>query len=394
MATQRRGKGDGSIYEEPERGRWVGVIDLGTDGSGRRQRTKVTGRTRKEVAARLRTRRAELEGGATAPATMKVGDLIGQWSEAVLPTLKPTTADKSRWAADLLTAGLGSHRLNALRADHVETFLRSAVVGELPRPKHWKTNPRPVGASSVSLLRSVLGRILRWGQRRDLVAKNVASFSELPPAKGTSEGRALTGAELRSLLAAAEGTRLAALWTVLAGHGLRPGEALGLTWPDVDFERGVLHVRSALTWHAERATLDQLKTSRSRRSLTMPPQVVTALRAHRRVQNEERLAMGERWPHEWASLVFVSEAGTPLNGANTRREMRNLTARAGIEGHVTPYDLRHTAASLMAEAGTPLEHIADVLGHDGMRMARLVYTHALSPTVSAGAGPMAEALGG
>ena len=50
--------------------------------------------------------------------------------------------------------------------------------------------------------------------------------------------------------------------------------------------------------------------------------------------------------------------------------------------------MRHSAASLMSAAGVPLEHVADVLGHDSTRMAALVYRHVLAPTVEAGAAPM------
>ena len=42
----------------------------------------------------------------------------------------------------------------------------------------------------------------------------------------------------------------------------------------------------------------------------------------------------------------------------------------------------------MSAADVPLEHVADVLGHDGTRMAALVYRHVLAPTVEAGVAPM------
>lgn len=392
--SQRRGKGEGSIFEEPDRNRWVGVVDLGPDGTGKRRRVKVTGPTRTEVTRRLKQRRAELEAGATGPATMTVADLIAEWSTAVLPTMTPANGDALRWTADLLAAGLGAHRLNALRATHVERFLRAAAAGTVPRPAGWNREPGPLSRSSVSRLRSVLGRILRWGQRRDLVAKDVAALAELPATEPGRQGRALSAVELRRLLTAAEGTRLGAVWTVLGGLGLRPGEALGLSWADVDLDGAILHVRSTLKWHAGTPTLGPLKTSRSRRSLAMPEPVRDSLRAHRRRQVEERLAVGDRWPAAWAALVFVSDAGTPIDKANLRRDLRAVAAAAGIEGPLRPYDLRHSCASLMAAAGVPLEHVADVLGHDGLRMARLVYTHAMSPTIGAAADPMGTALSG
>jgi hypothetical protein len=55
--------------------------------------------------------------------------------------------------------------------------------------------------------------------------------------------------------------------------------------------------------------------------------------------------------------------------------------------------MRHSAAPLMSAAGVPLEHVADVLGHNGPRMAALVYRHVLAPTVDAAAAPMQALLG-
>jgi hypothetical protein len=61
---------------------------------------------------------------------------------------------------------------------------------------------------------------------------------------------------------------------------------------------------------------------------------------------------------------------------------------------VDAYEMRQSAASLMSAAGVPLEHVADVLGHNGTRMAALVYRHVVAPTVDAGAAPMQALLGG
>ncbi|HQY34205.1 MAG TPA: hypothetical protein PLS68_09595 [Actinotalea sp.] len=49
----RRDHGEGTVFEESARKRFVGQIDLGLDDQGRRIRPKVVGRTRKEVLERL-----------------------------------------------------------------------------------------------------------------------------------------------------------------------------------------------------------------------------------------------------------------------------------------------------------------------------------------------------
>jgi len=110
--------------------------------------------------------------------------------------------------------------------------------------------------------------------------------------------------------------------------------------------------------------------------------VVATLRTHRTEQTRARLRAGELWDAT-NDLVFATALGTPLGPRNLHRSLTLLTERLGI-GPAHPYDLRHTAASLMSEAGVPMERIADQFGHDGTRMGLLVYRHATKPTVDAG----------
>jgi integrase len=118
------------------------------------------------------------------------------------------------------------------------------------------------------------------------------------------------------------------------------------------------------------------------RILAMPSETLDALRMHRKAQAEERLLMGDGWPSKWADLVFVSEAGTPINDSNMRRLLTRWTADAGIEGTVTPYDLRHTALTRLREMGASRDQLVDIAGHTTTRMIDLHYVHRDQITVT------------
>jgi len=62
-------------------------------------------------------------------------------------------------------------------------------------------------------------------------------------------------------------------------------------------------------------------------------------------------------------------------------------------GHLAPYDLRHTAASLLSDAGVPNHQLADLLGHTTTRMVEVHYRHRLTDTIDVAVGPMDELLG-
>lgn len=295
---------------------------------------------------------------------------------------------------------IGHYRLDTLMVSDVEAMLAIFASAGAAR-------------NSVARHRFVLRRVLRWAQRREWVGRNVAELAEMPAgARKPKPARALSADEARKLLEAARTRtvrvprtdrtethrrRLEALWVLSLALGLRPGEVLGLMWPAVDLDAGVVHIRQSMKMlDGTPVGLGEVKTGnmgRGRRTLALPPIALDALRRHRTSQAEERLAMGSHWPTEWRNLVFVSEAGTPLNANNLRRELNEMAASAGI-GKVTRYDLRHSAARLMAAAGMRLEDIADTLGHEDLRMARAVYVHATGRTLEAAAQVMNDVLGG
>ena len=63
---RRRGSGEGSIFKDPRSGRWRALLDVGEDASGRCRRRKISGRTRAEVAGKLRQLQRDLDDGVSA----------------------------------------------------------------------------------------------------------------------------------------------------------------------------------------------------------------------------------------------------------------------------------------------------------------------------------------
>ena len=376
MARAR--SGDGSVYFDEAKQRWVGVVDLGRDASGKRQRRKVIASSRAEAKRRLSEMRAQRDSATlVAPNSMTVENLVRRWLDTVISgKVAPSALATYRWAGeDHLIPGLGHHRLQALTPEHVDSFLKAKAQDGYSK-------------STLIRLRSVLGQALRWAERRGYVARNAAALADLPVAvKAANEGRSLTPDELTAFLAVAADQRLSALLHIMATVGTRPGEATGLRWVDIDLDGCVLHVRQSRKYENGSPAIGELKTARSRRSLALPEVALRELRRHRKRSAEERLALGAEWPEEWSDLAFVSEEGTPIDPSNLRKLVGRVAREAGI-GHVTPYDLRHTACSLLCDAGVPLEHVADVMGHESTRMASRVYRHVIAPSITAAVAPM------
>ena len=126
------------------------------------------------------------------------------------------------------------------------------------------------------------------------------------------------------------------------------------------------------------------KTPGSIRTLDAPQPVLDSFVRHRRRQHEQRLAAGSWWTND-ENLVFTSPDGKPSDSTAVRKEFREIVAASDVEGDWTPNLLRHSAASLMADAGMPIELVADQLGHRDLRMLQRHYRHGIRPTISGGA---------
>jgi len=188
------------------------------------------------------------------------------------------------------------------------------------------------------------------------------------------------------------------LVAVLLATGVRKGEALGLSWTDLDLDATppTLSVRRSLKKDLHGGLyVSEPKTTGSRRTIHLPGSLVDVLRRHRAAQVAQRLEFGAGWGGHWATLdlVFTSTIGTPLDMDKVNRDVQAITYEAGL-GAWTPHELRHSAASILLATGTPLKVVSEMLGHSSIRVTADVYGHLLAPARTEAAEAMESALWG
>ena len=198
-------------------------------------------------------------------------------------------------------------------------------------------------------------QIHRWYLRRYKVRIYDETQGVELPRKQRRKPHALTASQAKSALRDMRGESFEPCALIQLSCGLRPCEAIALTWADVNLSNGEVHVSKGLHEAFGEVYESPTKTEKSTRTVVLPRYAVERLRELKRAQaprKSDRLCMS-----------------TPTQ---YRRHVRAWFARRGIK--MCAQHLRHTFGTLSLQAGTPIETVALMLGHEGISTA---YEHYL-----------------
>src|SRR3954454_1940432 len=315
----RGGNGRSTIVKQDD-SRWHGFVSMGAKGDGSRDRRHVSAATRAAVVEKVKALEAKRDAGMVGAAgrAILVDEWLDYWADNIASVrVRARTLATYRTMIRLhLNPYMGKRRLDQLQPEHLEQTYKQ-LLGK--------------GLSPASVLRvhRMLHRALKIATQRDRVARNVATLVEPPRQERPKTPEPLNVEECKRVLAAAEGRRNAARWTVALALGLRQSEALALQWKDVDLDAGRLSIRRGLhRVPGQGLVFTETKTDRSRRTIALPGPLIEALRTQRAEQNTERLAAGTDWD-DW-DLVFAQPNGRPLDKHSDYEAWIRLLNRAGV----------------------------------------------------------------
>lgn len=245
--------------------------------------------------------------------------VLPTWS--TVPLAKITFEGLSQWVARLTMNGLGPSGVRQA------VFVTSAALDHASRSRRIRANP----ARGLKLPRP---------PRRDHVF--------------------LTHDQVHDLASASGSWRVLVL--LLAYTGLRWGEATALRVCDIDLARRRIDVRRAFSDVGGRIVLG---TPKSHQARTVP--------IPRFLARELSALMNGKKPDD---LVFTTPGGHVLRLPNWRRDaFLSARSRANISTRFRVHDLRHTAASLMIQAGYPPKMLQEIMGHASITTTLDLYGH-------------------
>jgi integrase len=352
-------------------GSWSVVIDIGRDDNGKRIRNWHSGFDSRKEAERARVDLLSRfdRGMYLSPTKSTVGSfLVDEWLPAKRSTVKATTfASYQMHVNKHIKPRIGSTPLLALTAGHLNSFYGELLIdGHLTADKGLSpTSVRRVHAT----LHKALADAVRWGR----IARNPADQAD-PPRSHSPEMTIWSPTQLRAFLDSVRGDRLYAAWLLAATTGMRRGEVLGVRWSDVDLEAATLTVTQIRTVVAYEVVTLTPKTDKGRRTISLDPQTVAALRAHRVAQNEERLLLGPAYVN--TDLVFTRPDGSGIHPERLSRWFTQRCRKADLPV-VRLHDVRHSYVTALLASGVPLKVVSQRVGHASPMVTMAIYQHVL-----------------
>lgn len=368
----RAAKGEGSVFKTDTG--WRGYITV----NGRRK--YASGAKKTEVAQKLRELKNQRDNGILSlDKSPKLSAWLTHWMTATEGKHKIKTHAGYQEKIDrYLPAWLGDITLSKLEPEHLEEAYAAL-------------EKKGISGATAYQLHSIIRAALTVAHKRGRVGVNVARMVISPPQPDAPKVVPFSAADLTRIHAALADSRSEARFVFALELGPRPGEALGLEWPHVDFNEGSILICQQIqevvgAMRLVKYTKTDSKSDPGYRKIPMPGFLADAFHRHRDAQLIE-MSRAKRW-EVWRdkdeddsvvhSFVFTSarRPGRPMTPSGDSQQWANILEKAGLP-HAKPYTARHTAASRMIAAGLDLTVVAEILGHADIKMLTKVYAHAL-----------------
>jgi integrase len=351
----------GGISITREGGSYVAYVRY-RDYAGRGHRVKRSGRSKAEASRNVmkavrEALGADNDGEFTAKSTLSdaaKGWLVMFEGQVARGARSPATLDEYRHLVNrVVTPGVGSLRLGEVSAPRLDRFVQAVLANK--------------GYATAKQSRTVLSGICGWLVRRGALSVN--PVRDLTPLELDRDrtARALSVEEMRAWLALLDASDLAQrhdlpeLARFMLATGLRLGEALGVTWSDVDLSAGTIAVRRTIVRATGKGLVaKRVKSRASERGLLLPPWCVELLRTR-------RVRLGA-----FDGPVFPDARGGWRDRSNVGKVFRSVRGGSEFEW-VKTHTYRKTVATLLDQSGASARMIADQLGHSRVSMTQDVY---------------------
>lgn len=411
MATKgikknKRSNGDGTLRQRKD-GTWEGRYTVGINpGNGKPIRKSIYGKTKPEVAERLRAITSAIDNGTYfEPEKITVKQWFETWLSDYMAGVKPLTVQQYRsMTVTHIIPALGAVKLANLTAPQLQKFYNQlAKDGMTTRRKNKETGKMevvkktvqrenketgkietvyfPLSAKTIQNIHDIISKSLNTAISAGMIKDNVSSRCVLPKVT-QKEVVPMSEEKQKQFIQAISDHKYKNLYLVYLFCGLRESEAIGLTWDCVNFKSGTMKIyrqwqRIPGNWSQFR--FETLKNDKSR-TITLSPYVLSILEEQQKQQRIDKLAAGEFWQgfenmeEQKTAFVFTDKIGKPLNPAPVYENLKTIVSNIGMPNAYV-HTLRHTAATNALAEGDSPKTVQENLGHHSAAFTLDVYGH-------------------
>ncbi|TQL70067.1 phage integrase family protein [Nocardioides albertanoniae] len=356
---------------------------LGLGEHGQVTHGKERGKNYAYVLVRLwsgKTRQVKRSGATKAEASRRVmaavEELLAQGSSAGLTKAARFSAAYEGWLASftaLVESGKRAESSLALYTGEGERLVLPRLgdlrLGEINTPvveRFIQGVHADKGAATAKVCKTLVSNVCSWAVRQGGMTAN--PVRELTPieAQPKRQPRALEGDEIHAWLVALDESDYARrhdlpdLARFMLATGVRIGEALGVTWADVDLSAGVVKFeRTVYRVKGKGMVARKVKSAASERPLKLPTWAVSLLKERR---SKLRAFDGPVFPNArggWRDRNLVQRSIREVRGSDFE--------------WLSTHTYRKTVATLLDESGMTARQIADQLGHSRVSMTQDKY---------------------
>ena len=295
---------------------------------------------------------------------MTTENLLTEWLEVYQKEqIKARTYSRYQGLITMhIVPALGDRSISELGRSEIQDFLSQQKKDGNMR------NGEKLSATSTNMMLSVLNLAFEYACDMEYIEENPCVRVRRTKAE-TKKIEALTVEEQSAIeteIARAEDKHLHGILLCLY-TGLRIGELLGLTWNDVDLERGVIKITKTVyreknesgTWQI---CVDTPKTKASDRVIPLPEYITNMLR--------------QDYENAQTPYVVENKKGERMSIRSYQYMFAKLTERAGVR-KLNFHALRHTFATRAIECGMDVKTVADIMGHQNASITLNRYAHCM-----------------
>ena len=154
---------------------------------------------------------------------------------------------------------------------------------------------------------------------------------------------------------------------------MRKGEALALTWNDLNFTTNELRINKALSRGKDNQLYVKTTKTGIARTIKMDDITMSVMKEWKKKQKQDYLALGFNTMQP-KQLIFSNEVNEYLQPTKTRKWILHVQNKYKLST-ITTHGLRHTHCSLLFEAGVSLKEVQDRLGHSDVQTTMNIYAH-------------------